>query len=270
MESQPRPIAREKEGIMNRSSCLAVFAGILGFAVSAGIASDKWETDFKEASETAKASNRYMLLDFTGSDWCGWCMKLDEEVFGKKEFRKYADSDLVLVQLDFPRGRKLKASLKEQNEELAKKFGVRGYPTIIVLAPDGSLVGKTGYQDGGAEKYITHLKGFIDPHRAKNKIPEPVDVSASSQRTIARPPAVRASKTIASDPNREMRTWTAAGGATLTAALVEERNGNVTLKKEDGSQVGISESQLGAADRKYLADLREAAQQAVAAPAVRQ
>lgn len=121
----------------------------------------EWETDFAKASETAKKEGKHMLLDFSGSDWCGWCMKLDKEVFKKSEFKEYAKQNLVLVLLDFPQSKPQSKKLKEQNKDLAKKYEIKGYPSVIILSPDGELVGKTGYQPGGPEKYVESLKAMI-------------------------------------------------------------------------------------------------------------
>ena len=126
-----------------------------------------WETDFAKASTNASKSGLYMLLDFSGSDWCGWCMKLDEEVFSKADFKKYAKENLVCVVVDFPHQKKQSKKVKEQNAELAKKYGVKGYPTVIILSPEGSLAGRTGYQEGGARMYVEHLKTMIDEHKQK-------------------------------------------------------------------------------------------------------
>ncbi|MFM1547921.1 MAG: thioredoxin family protein [Lentisphaeria bacterium] len=143
---------------MNRQIILIALMGC--FAASA-FAAPSWETDFKRAAKKADRKDRYMLLDFTGSDWCGWCIKLNKEVFDKSDFKDYARKNLILVEVDFPRMKKQKKSLEEQNADLALEYGIRGYPTIIILAPDGTLVAKTGYKRGGAEKYVEHLKKLI-------------------------------------------------------------------------------------------------------------
>ena len=140
---------------------LGIAAAVATLAVSAE-AGAGWETDFSKASAAAKESGKYMLLDFTGSDWCGWCIKLDKEVWSQDAFKKYADKNLVPVMLDFPRKKKLSEAEKKQNAELAKKYGIRGYPTVVVLSPEGKLVGKTGYQKGGPEAYVKHLQALID------------------------------------------------------------------------------------------------------------
>ena len=126
-----------------------------------------WETDFEIASLTTKASGKYMLLDFSGSDWCGWCKKLEKEVFSQDAFKDFAEKNLVCVLVDFPQKKKQTRGLKQRNRDLATKYGIQGYPTIIILSPDGKPVGKTGYLQGGSSKYVQHLNEIIERHRAK-------------------------------------------------------------------------------------------------------
>lgn len=141
-------------------------SALLAFAITAQTArADIWETDFEKAKTQAAASNKYMLLDFTGSDWCSWCIKLNKEVFGKEEFKTYAKANLVCVELDFPSKKKIGKKLKEQNDKLAKQFKVRGYPSVLILSPKGELVEKTGYRKGGPEPYVEHLKEIIENHK---------------------------------------------------------------------------------------------------------
>ncbi|MGJ8637922.1 MAG: thioredoxin family protein [Opitutaceae bacterium] len=131
--------------------------------ISSAIAGDGWMTDFEAAKAKAAEEKKPLLLDFTGSDWCGWCIKLDKEVFSQDAFKAYAKESLVLVELDFPRDSStLPEGVAEQNEALAKKYGVRGFPTILVLSPDGKLVEETGYQRGGAESYVEHIKAIVE------------------------------------------------------------------------------------------------------------
>ena len=117
-----------------------------------------WLTDFKEAQQIAEKEIKVMLVDFSGSDWCGWCVKLDKEVFSQKAFQKYAAENLVLVLIDFPRKKWQTPDQKKANNELAQKYGVRGFPTVLLLKPDGSLIFRTGYKRGGAEAYVKFLK----------------------------------------------------------------------------------------------------------------
>jgi len=125
------------------------------------------ETDFKKASSVANASGKYILLDFSGSDWCGWCIKLEKEVFSQDAFKNFARKNLVCVLVDFPRRIEQTREQKQQNWNLAAKYGIKGYPTIIILSADGELVSKTGYLQGGPEKYVQHLNKIIEMHRAK-------------------------------------------------------------------------------------------------------
>jgi len=152
-----------------KTSLLVVLGLAVGLLGSLRASAGEWETDFAKASEAAKKDGKCMLLDFTGSDWCGWCIKLDKEVFQKTEFKDYAEKYLVLVQLDFPRTKPQSDELKAQNAKLAAKYKIEGYPTILILSPEGKLVGQTGYKSGGAEKYVEHLKSIIAKKSDKAK-----------------------------------------------------------------------------------------------------
>ncbi|MCP4264898.1 MAG: thioredoxin family protein [Candidatus Brocadiaceae bacterium] len=131
------------------------------------IEAKEWRTDFKNAASVAKASGKYMLLDFSGSDWCGWCKRLDKEVFSQDAFNEFVEENLVCVLIDFPRAKKQPEKLKQQNKDLARKYDIKGYPTIIILSPDGKFVGKSGYLQGGPWEYARHLKKIIDEYKSK-------------------------------------------------------------------------------------------------------
>ena len=118
---------------------------------------EMWNTNYTASLETAKKEGKMVLLDFTGSDWCGWCIKLDKEIFAQKAFKEYAAKNLVLVKLDFPRSKPQTAEIKQQNQELAAKFDIKGYPTVIVLNADGKKVGRLGYMEGGPSAFIAEL-----------------------------------------------------------------------------------------------------------------
>lgn len=127
-------------------------------AISPADAKPGWLTDFKQAQQQAKSDKKLMLVDFTGSDWCGWCIKLDKEVFAKPEFQEYASKNLVLMEVDFPRGKQLSSTEKAQNEQLAQQYGIQGFPTIIVLNGEGKVVGELGYTPGGPAAFIAELE----------------------------------------------------------------------------------------------------------------
>jgi protein disulfide-isomerase len=147
---------------MKKITQMLLLMGVVLLALTTSThAASHWETDFEHAQKLASESGKYMLLDFTGSDWCGWCIRLKDEVFSKKSFLAYAKEKLVLVQVDFPRKKAQSKELKEQNQALASKYGIRGYPTIVILSPKGDFVQQTGYQAGGAEAYVEHLEELI-------------------------------------------------------------------------------------------------------------
>jgi len=117
-----------------------------------------WLTDLDKAQQKAKAEKKMVMLDFTGSDWCGPCIKLNKEVFSTDEFGKYAKDNLVLVEVDFPQHKQQSAAQKKANEELEKRFKVEGYPTIILLNAEGKKIGELGYQPGGPKAFIAQLE----------------------------------------------------------------------------------------------------------------
>jgi len=116
-----------------------------------------WMTDYKAALARGKKESKLVLLDFTGSDWCGWCIKLDREVFETREFKDYAANNLVLVQVDFPRAKQQPEALRRQNMELQHEFNIQGYPTLILVNGDGKKVGELGYMPGGPRPMIAAL-----------------------------------------------------------------------------------------------------------------
>lgn len=142
--------------------------------------SDGWYDDFDLASTAAKAQGKDLLVDFTGSDWCGWCIKLHKEVFVRDKFLIPAKEKFVLVALDYPRSEEAKAKVPnpERNNELRKTYKVRGYPTVLLMTADGEVYGNTGYRKGGAESYIQYLDTLIAKRPSVRTRPAPVEASA--------------------------------------------------------------------------------------------
>jgi len=132
---------------------------VVCLCVAAGAAHGEWLTDYDAALKASASKGKPVLIDFTGSDWCGWCIKLDREVFETREFRDYADSRLILLKLDFPRNKPQTAQEKAKNEALASKYGVEGFPTVLLVDSTGKVLKRTGYVPGGPEAF---LKGISD------------------------------------------------------------------------------------------------------------
>ncbi len=129
----------------------------------------KWLASFDEAAKLSQKTNKPILANFTGSDWCGWCKVLHREVFSKPEFTKWAKKNVILLEVDFPRKTKISTELKKQNAGLQRAFGVRGYPTIWLFeVGDGddpkkglNPLGKTGYVKGGFKKWIESISVYL-------------------------------------------------------------------------------------------------------------
>jgi thioredoxin-related protein len=131
-------------------------------------AADGWLTDLDEGIKVAKAEKKAILVDFTGSDWCGWCIRLKKEVFDQKEFAAVS-KDFVLVELDYPQRKKQSPEEKAKNKAWAEKFAIEGYPTIMLLDASGEPFAQTGYQDGGPVKYLAHLAELLKANTSEGK-----------------------------------------------------------------------------------------------------
>ncbi len=117
-----------------------------------------WHTNLEKAIKIAKKRNKPVFLQFSGSDWCKWCIRLNNEVLFTKAFADWAKDNIVLVNLDFPRSIPQTEEVKNYNNSLMAKYGVRGFPTVLLLDKNGKVVFQTGYQAGGPAKYIEHIK----------------------------------------------------------------------------------------------------------------
>ena len=135
---------------------LAVAATVCITSASAA----SWHTDIKTAQDQARSQNKLILVNFTGSDWCSWCIRLKNEVFSKPEFASFADQNLVLLEVDFPRRKPLSPEAKKANAKLGDHYKVSGYPTVHVLDADGRSLGETGYVPGGPNPFVERIKSI--------------------------------------------------------------------------------------------------------------
>jgi protein disulfide-isomerase len=161
-----KPNTLTKECFMTKWFLMGVF--LMTAALGMGQTST-WMQDFDKAQALAKKTNKVLLVDFSGTDWCPWCIKLDREVFNQRAFKEYARANLVLMLADFPQSKAQTDKQKMQNQKLSERFGVEGYPTVVLLGPDGKQIGSTGYQPGGAAAYVKHLKEIIAKSKQTSK-----------------------------------------------------------------------------------------------------
>jgi thioredoxin-related protein len=133
-------------------------AAIVALHGSAFAGGEGWSSDYAGSKKLAAESKKDLLIDFTGSDWCGWCIKLNDEVFKHDEFKNGVKDSFVLVELDYPKDKsKLTEAVQKQNEVLNEKYAVQGYPTILLCDAEGRPYAATGYEKGGPADYVTHL-----------------------------------------------------------------------------------------------------------------
>lgn len=151
----------------------AVLFGLTACAFAADVGSSTpkgFTDDFDAALADAAKTDRKVLAVFSGSDWCIWCKRLESEVFAKDAFLEEATNKFVLVFVDSPNDKSLLSDTgREHNEALTAKYGIRGFPTVLVLDAKGTQLASTGYQRGGPEKYLKHLAEIVEtaPLRAK-------------------------------------------------------------------------------------------------------
>jgi thioredoxin-related protein len=148
-----------EDGGVKTPRLFLVAAAVSLVFVSLTRAESDWLHDYSKAQEEAKTNHKLLFLNFTGSDWCGWCIKLDKDIFSQAQFKNYAHDNLVLVELDFPRRKSQPTEEKKQNVQLARQYEVLGFPTIVVLNSNGQKVWQfDGYFPGGAEAFIAQLQ----------------------------------------------------------------------------------------------------------------
>ncbi|MFO0983729.1 MAG: thioredoxin family protein [Planctomycetota bacterium] len=128
---------------------------------SAPPSGDGWGSDYEGALAAARAANKLVLADFTGSDWCSWCRKLHSEVFETDTFRQWAARHVILLELDYPRHTEQGEGLRLQNARLLNKAQVEGFPTVVFWDAAGKEVGRMGYVPGGPDKWIEHADAVI-------------------------------------------------------------------------------------------------------------
>lgn len=127
----------------------------------------EWQSNYEQALAAAKETRKCVLLDFTGSDWCGPCIAMKKAVFSKPAFLNYAQKNLVLVEVDYPRHKTLPDKTTKQNDRLLHQYGIErsGYPTVVLLNPDGKnlgqLAGYGGERPADIIAWVEKLRGKL-------------------------------------------------------------------------------------------------------------
>lgn len=175
-----------------------------------------WLNDFSKAQAQARAEGKFVLVNFTGSDWCGWCIKLRKDVFLRPEFEGYAKSNLVLLEIDFPKRKPLPPSVQQHNQKLAEQFQVQGYPTLIVLDGQGKKLGRISYGAGGPKPFISEVEKLIRPQ------PEMIPTKAPARKADESP---RPGKVpVTAETNRaELRLRSITGPKQRRRAVINDR-----------------------------------------------
>ncbi len=202
-----------------------------------------WTSDFDAAKTKAKTEKKFLLVDFTGSDWCVWCKKLKAEVFDKEAFQTEAPKQFVLVELDYPRQTKISDELKEQNAKLAKEYKVRGFPTVLMLDAEGQVIAHTGYRADGPEKYMAHLGEFSKIYDGVLKTKSELEKAKGLDRAKLLDQLVAAYDKL-SNPTDDLKDW--------SKEIVElDADNKAGLKNKYECRLAIMEAEQLGADKKY-------------------
>ena len=124
-----------------------------------------WHESFEAALQASAETGKPILADFTGSDWCSWCIKLKEDVFETPEFKEWARENVILLELDYPKRSMQSAAIRKQNSELKKRYGITGYPTVLLLDSEGEVLGKLGYDKSPTTWISTAAAHLSDSNR---------------------------------------------------------------------------------------------------------
>lgn len=149
---------------MTKKILILLFASLLILPVFAEI---NWHDNIEDALERAKKHDKHVFVFFTGSDWCSWCHRLHDEVFDHTEFQDYVKKNMEMVMLDYPRSIKQDKATEEYNQEQARKYGIKGFPSVIILEKNGETAMQLGYQEGGPVKYVEYIESVLNWDKAE-------------------------------------------------------------------------------------------------------
>jgi len=222
---------------MSSRTILAV-AGAFCFATAAVRAELNWLTDYDAALKQARTEGKLVLINFTGSDWCGWCIKLKAEVFDKPEFAAFANANLVLLEIDFPRRKAQTEQQRINNSILQNKYRVEGYPTLVVASDSGRPMHMLGYVPGGPVPFIAEVKKTPGgAWKDAGAVPPPVGTPPS-----AAPSPEQLWSGIASAPKRydDLKLTGLSGSATRRFAIIN----NQTFAPGETARVKLKDGEV--------------------------
>lgn len=148
---------------MTKFFCTLLFVAMSLSGVVQAAGQLQWYTNYQEAREVAKTASKPIAILFTGSDWCTWCHKLDQEALSTPEFANAVGDRFIFLKLDFPLNSTLPPDVTAQNKQLQRKFNVQGYPTVVIVDPkEEKLIGSAGYRQGGGKAYAQYLLKIVD------------------------------------------------------------------------------------------------------------
>jgi len=148
-------------------SAVFFFAALSGQAqaqtTASSVDADGWVQSYDQAVSLSEASGKPIMLVFSGSDWCSYCQRLEQEVLQTAEFKSWASENVIKVMVDFPRYQSLPIDVATQNQNLKQRFAanIKGYPTVLMIKPSGSVIGKTGYVAGGSMPWIAKADPIV-------------------------------------------------------------------------------------------------------------
>ena len=172
-----------------------------------------WLNDLNAAKAQAAREGKTVMINFTGSDWCPWCVKLKQEVFAQPDFDAYASRALVLVEIDFPKRKPLSAAMQKANSDLTREYRIDGFPALVFLNSKGKEVSRGGYEPGGTKPFLQKLVKVT---------------GVSSDPATDAPSPARAAVPARSEPVRDVPLF---GGAAVGPA---PRYSGLTLKSISG------------------------------------
>ncbi|MFO1461593.1 MAG: thioredoxin family protein [Verrucomicrobiota bacterium] len=148
----------------------SLYLVLLMGAAAVAVATPGWLSSYDQALKFAKKTKHPILLNFTGSDWCVWCKRMGKESLGTKEFIRFASTNLLLVEVDFPETTPQPQEVKQANASLQAQFGVSGFPTFILVSPEGKELGRhVGYLKGGAPAFTSLIQTWMEGARGTSE-----------------------------------------------------------------------------------------------------